>query len=189
MNIGKKIKILRNNLNITGKELSEITKINHGLIRKYETTDCTPQYSHILKIADALNVRPYVLLDKDYEYKSETYGDLFGLLIKLNKIGFVTFSTYNTDVVMLEFNSNIEPFLTFRNKTDKIDLRVLNAIVSEKLQKNQNYSLFLQWVSSKNSLVAFKKSLTNQSNLDSLAILEEQIEALELKLQQSTEKL
>lgn len=189
MNIGKKIKILRNNLNLTGKRLSEITGINHGLIRKYETTDCTPQYSHILTISKALNVRPYVLLENNYEFILETYGDLFGLLITLSKIGFVSFSLYNENTVMIEFNQALEPFLNFRNQTDRIDWERLNVIFSDKLRAHSNYPIFTQWVSSKNSLDYLKKMAKNKKTLENLIPLEEQVEALELKLQQSTELL
>lgn len=189
MDIGKKIKILRNNLNITGKELSEITGINHGQIRKYETTKCSPQHSHILNIAKVLNVRPYVLLENNYEFILETYGDLFGLLITLNKIGFVSFSSYNTNTVMIEFNQALEPFLNFRNQTEKIDWEKLNVIVTDKLREHPNYPIFIQWVSNKNSLENFKKTASNKNALENLIPLEEQIEILELKLQQSTELL
>lgn len=189
MNIGKKIKILRNNLNLTGKQLSEITGINHGLIRKYETTDCTPQYSHILTISKALNVRPYVLLENNYEFILETYGDLFGLLITLSKIGFVSFSLYNENTVMIEFNQALESFLNFRNQTDRIDWERLNVIFSDKLRAHSNYPIFTQWVSSKNSLDYFKKIAKNKKTLENLFPLEEQVEVLELKLRQSTELL
>lgn len=189
MDVGKKIKILRNNLNMTGKELSELTGINHGLIRKYETTNCNPQYSHIVNISKALNVRPYVLLENNYKFILETYGDLYGLFITLNKMGLVSFSTYNTDIVMIEFNQALEPFLCFRNQTEKIDLEKLNVIVTEKLREHDNYPIFIQWVSSKNSLENFKKTARNKNALENLIPLEEQIEILELKLQQSTELL
>lgn len=112
MDIGK-IKILRNNLNMTGKEQFEITGINHGLIRKYETTNCNPQYSPIVNISKALNVSPYVLLENNYKFILETYGGLYGLFITLNKMGLVSFFMYNTDIEMIEFNQALEPFLSF----------------------------------------------------------------------------
>lgn len=189
MDIGKKIKILRNNLNITGKELSEITGINHGLIRKYETIKCNPQYSHILNIAKALKVRPYVLLENNYEFILETYGDLYGMIIELNKMGLISLSSHNTDIVMIEFNQALKSFLSFRNQTERIDWEKLNVIVTDKLREHCNYPIFLQWVSSKNSLEHFKKNALNKEALENLIPLEEQIETLELKLQQSTELL
>lgn len=63
------------------------------------------------------------------------------------------------------------------------------TIVTDKLREHPNYPIFIQWVSNKNSLENFKKTASNKNALENLIPLEEQIEILELKLQQSTELL
>lgn len=176
MKIGKKIKILRNNLGITGKELSEITGINHGLIRKYETTDCTPQYSYILKIANALNVRPYVLLDKDYEYKSETFGDLYSIIIFLYNSKLIKFNKVNNNI-NIELNPCIVQFID------------INISINETLKENETYPLFLAYIEMCCNLDSFINSLSDLNNpvaIKAINELKDQIEILELKLQQST---
>ena len=187
MTVGKRIKILRNNLNMTGKELSELTGINHGLIRKYETTNCKPRYSHIVNISEALNVRPYVLLENNYEFILETYGDLYGLFITLSKKEFISFSLCNTDVVKIKFNPIFKQFLSITNQSQMIEWENFNITVTDKLRQHSNYPIFIQWVSNKNSLKNLKGKAKN--TLANLVLLEEQIETFELILQQSTELL
>lgn len=189
MTLGKKIRNLRKNLKLTQKDLAIKTDIHVGSIKRYETNKMLPKKEQAEKISAALNVRPYVLLKDNYELILETYGDLYGMLIELNKIGFISLSSYNTDIVMIEFNQALEPFLNFRNQTEKIDWEKLNVIVTDKLQEHPNYPIFVQWVSNKNSLERLKNTENNIKTLENLISLEEQIEILELKLQQSTELL
>lgn len=189
MTIGKKIKHLRNNLNMTGKELSELTGINHGLIRKYETSYCNPRYSHIVNISKALNVRPYVLLENNYKFILETYGDLYGLFIKLSKMGLVSFSLCNTDVVKIQFNPVLKQFFNIENQSQMIEWENFNITVTDKLRQHSNYPIFIQWIEQCNSLNSFINSLSNPNNpvaINTINEFQEQIEILELKLQQST---
>lgn len=189
MTLGEKIKYLRKNLKLTQNDLAIKTNIHVGSIKRYETNKMLPKKEQVEKISVALNVRPYVLLENNYEFILETYGDLFGMLIELNKIGFLSLSSYNTGIVMLEFNQALKPFLNFRNQTEKIDWEKLNVIVTDKLREHPNYPIFIQWVSDKNGLENFKKRKKNKEALENLIPLEEQVETLELKLQQSTELL
>lgn len=189
MTLGEKIKYLRKNLKLTQNDLAIKTNIHVGSIKRYETNKMLPKKEQVEKISVALNVRPYVLLENDYEFILETYGDLFGMLIELNKIGFLSLSSYNTDIVMLEFNQTLKPFLNFRNQTEKIAWERFNIIVTDKLREHPNYPIFIQWVSDKNGLENLKKRKKNKKALENLIPLEEQIETLELKLQQSTELL
>lgn len=186
MDTGKKIKILRNNLKMTGKELSEITGINHGIIRKYESTNCNPQYSHILKIASALKVRPYVLSDKNYDFQFETYSDIYGLFIYLYKINFITFKKTN-DIIMLELNPKLEKIIQFRIGTDAYDFVTVNMLFENTIKSHNLYPIFVQWISNTINMEKFKKSVNG--NLNDIALLEEQNMALELQLQQCIEKL
>lgn len=168
MNIGKKIKILRNNLNLTGKQLSEITGINHGLIRKYETTDCTPQYSHILTISKALNVRPYVLTENVSDLKLETLGDLYSIIILLYKIGFLMLNIDKNDEISFCYNENIPKMIT---------------------EKEDIFKLWINCLSNLNSFIDSVSNLNNPIVIDTINNYKEKIEILELELQQSVERL
>ena len=58
----------RKNIGLTGKQLSEITGINHGLIRQYETGRSIPKEYNCFKIASALNIdTQYFLLICAYD--------------------------------------------------------------------------------------------------------------------------
>lgn len=58
----------RKNIGLTGKQLSEITGINHGLIRQYETGRSIPKKYNCFKIASALNIdTQYFLLICAYD--------------------------------------------------------------------------------------------------------------------------
>lgn len=179
MTIGKKIKILRNNLNITGKELSEITGINHGQIRKYETTKCSPQYSHILNIAKVLNVRPYVISDNRFELQLETIGDLYSVIIYLYNSNFIKFSIEERNNIVVKINPLVSQFFDF-------------AIENEIIKELPKYELFILWIIKCNNLEAFIKTLSDRNNPLAINVInecKEKIEILELELQQSTERL
>ena len=63
----------RKNIGLTGKQLSELTGINHGQIRRYETGRAIPKGYNCLKIASALNIdTQYFLLICAYDnFKDE----------------------------------------------------------------------------------------------------------------------
>lgn len=90
--VGARIKFLREENNVTQKQLSHITGIPISLISKYENQIRTPSYEHLYKIAFALKT---VVLDISPFFTQETYDKeediLYNTLItnynKLNKNG------------------------------------------------------------------------------------------------------
>lgn len=65
MDIGKRIRTLRQNRNLTLRELDKRTGIKYSYIQQLETGKLDPNLRHLEKIADALNV-----------YVSAFFGDL-----------------------------------------------------------------------------------------------------------------
>lgn len=63
MSVGEKIKQLRKRENMTQKELAQRTGFAEITIRQYENHNRTPKLETLIKIADALNVPVYELLD------------------------------------------------------------------------------------------------------------------------------
>lgn len=192
MTVGKRISKLRKNLKLTQDDLAKIINVHIGSIKKYEADKMKPKKEHLEKIASVLNVRPYVLLENNYEFILETYGDLYGLFITLNKMEFISFSLCNTDVVKLQFNPVLKQILNITNQSQMIEWENFNITVTDKLREHDNYPVFIQWVERCNSLNNFINSLSNPNNPAAINViheLKEQIETFELKLQQSTELL
>lgn len=71
--VAELMKEQRKNIGLTGKQLSELTGINHGQIRQYETGRAIPKGYNCLKIASALNIdTQYFLLICVYDnFKDE----------------------------------------------------------------------------------------------------------------------
>lgn len=189
MNIGDKIKYLRNKRNLSQNQLADKSGVHLLSIKKYENNQMMPSFQQLIKLAEALDISPYALTGNSDNIRFKTIGDLYGILIMLNKIGLITLSTYNTQFVMVEFNNVFAPFLDLRNQTNIINWETFNAIATEKLQQHSSYPIFLQWVSSKENLINSKKSLANENNSYALKTIEDQIETLELELQLSIDKL
>ena len=62
MQICENIKRLRENRNMTQKELAKLSGISEGMIKQYETNVRTPKQDKINQIASALGVSPEVLV-------------------------------------------------------------------------------------------------------------------------------
>lgn len=192
MTVGKRISKLRKNLKLTQDDLAKIINVHIGSIKKYEADKMKPKKEHLEKIASVLNVRPYVLLENNYEFILETYGDLYGLFIILSEIGLVSFSLCNTDVVKLQFNPVLKQILNITNQSQMIEWENFNITVKDKLRQHYNYPVFIQWVERCNSLNSFINSLSipnDAATINTINEFKEEIEVLELKLQQSTELL
>ena len=189
MNIGDKIKFLRNKRDLSQSQLADKSGVHLLSIKKYENNQMMPSSQQLIKLADALNINSYALTENSNNIRFKTVGDLYGILIMLNKIGLITLSAYNTQTVMIEINNVFAPFLDLRNQTNIINWETFNAIATEKLQQHSSYPIFIQWVSNKENLVITKKSLANWNNSDALKTIEDQIEILELELQLSNDKL
>lgn len=66
--IGKKIKELRENRNLSQTDLEKIAKINSHLISKYETGVAEPTISNLRKLATSLQVTTdYLIFDGEKE--------------------------------------------------------------------------------------------------------------------------
>lgn len=78
MTTGEKIKYYRKQAGLTGKQLSELTGINHGQIRQYETNQTIPRLKNANKIAKALNIDTNMIIPiniaKCYIYDGEVLG-------------------------------------------------------------------------------------------------------------------
>lgn len=61
-NIGKNIKSLRENVNLTQEVLAEKAEISQDYLGKIEVCINKPGLKTIFKLAEALNVEPYELL-------------------------------------------------------------------------------------------------------------------------------
>ncbi|MCH5316549.1 MAG: helix-turn-helix transcriptional regulator [Eubacterium sp.] len=189
MTTGKKIKILRKNIGFTGKQLSELTGIHHVLIRKYETDKNIPQNPHIEKIANVLQVRPYVISKNDFSLKLETIGDLYGVIIYLYKARFIDFIISPTsNNIDIEINSTITQLFDLKNhetgKTEIVNQNFYTISLIQKLKEMPSYDKFYKLVTDYDKL---KNAEGN--HIIGTEKLNEETEILELELQQSTELL
>ena len=84
--IAKKLRKLRNERNLTSKQVAEAIGISHASYRKYET-DTKPPYDKLVKIADFFNVSVDYLVGKedqaseDDEYVFTEVGGSSGLTV------------------------------------------------------------------------------------------------------------
>lgn len=197
MTIGEKIKILRKNIGLTGKQLSELTGIHHVLIRKYETNKNAPKKPHIETIANILQVRPYVISDNRFELQLETIGDFYSIIILLYKFGFIEFNiskvSNNIDV---QINNRVSQLFDLKNyesgKPEIINQHTFLISAGLKLKETSSYDKFVEWIEECKEFESFKNSLLNpttENAIKTINMFQEKIEILELKLQQSTELL
>lgn len=178
MTIGEKIKFLRKNIGLTGKQLSQETDIHHVLIRKYETNVNVPKKFHIEKIASVLNINPYVLSKGEFDFTINTVGDFYTLIIELYKSNIISFyqSLQYKEDISIELSENIKDLITIyshpENKSIKVNINNLSLILNNKLRSLDSYQTFVNLVECYN----------HQENTTD-------IEQLELILQQSPELL
>lgn len=180
MSIGSRIKHYKEKRNLTVVDLSEVSGINSMLLRKYIKDLTVPKTNQITKIAEALNVSPYALTG-DRNHRLLTIGDLYGLLIMLDNIGFILITKNDTGYVSIELNESVMQFFDLRKGLKTQDLHTYNILINDKLKSED----FLRWISKKELL---KSCEVNEEDVYYLN-LKNEVEELELILQQSTEKL
>ncbi len=108
MTIGEKIRLYREMRGMTQVQLSAITEINVGTIRKYELGIRNPKPDQLIKIANGLgkNVSTF------YDLNICTAGDIMALLIEVSENTEITFvgdtdgdGNYVSSEVALKFKS------------------------------------------------------------------------------------
>lgn len=197
MTIGEKIKHLRNQLNITQNSLAERANIHPVSVRKYETNKMKPQPVQIEKLAKALNVSPFALIDNYNNLKCHSLGDLYSIMILLYKFGFIDFNTSMvSNNVDIQINSKISQLYDLKNyencQSKILNQHTISISVGQKLKETSSYDKFLEWIKACKELENFKNSLCNPTTKaarETISIFQEKIEILELELQQSTELL
>lgn len=180
MKIGDRLKLLRTATGMSGEKVSKLSGINHSLIKKYETNRTVPKPNHIKRLSEALNVSPYAMTG-DAQHRFTTKGDLYGLLIMLDSIDFISINKNGADYVTLKINENIKPFFDLRLRTKIQDSRTYDILLNDNL-KNE---VFMEWIVKKEDLKKCKVDDEDKYYIN----LKNNVEELELKLQQSTELL
>lgn len=84
MNIGEKIKLIREKKGLTQKQLSELTGINRGTIGNYERGARTPNIEILKKIAHTLDVDINLLIDLENKNAWKNNIDILAKHIGLN---------------------------------------------------------------------------------------------------------
>jgi transcriptional regulator with XRE-family HTH domain len=97
MTIGKSIRQLRKDRNITQKKLSELTGIAEITIRQYEADKYSPKIQQVEKIATALGVTPFEIMGTEYWDASINTGQVAKEAAALDSIG----AAYGEDTVQL----------------------------------------------------------------------------------------
>ena len=177
MNISEKIKFLRKRVHITQNDLAKESGIHPVSIRKYETNKMKPQAEQIERIANALSVSPFALLDNNYQ-NITTVGDFYGILIRLYKLNIITFNQSISCIenINLEISDNILKLFNLNSHingiTEKANYNTFSISINEKLKQLPSYSAFVK-------LVEYYNKKQHNDNT----------ELLELELQQSPELL
>lgn len=96
MNIGEKIKFLRNSKKMSQKKLASLSGVSENAIRKYEAGSRNPKTDTLKKLATALGVSETTLYDLDFSpVDNNTIGEFMSLFLMLEKqVGF-KYSTLN----------------------------------------------------------------------------------------------
>ena len=115
MDIGKKIKQLRKERNITQSELGKRMGISQQQIAQYENGRLNPKLETLHRIADALQI-PHSMLYNDISPKEK------GELVKRDIMDII--NTLNLEIVDIEDKSNITEVIaeTAEKKTNDIKL-------------------------------------------------------------------
>ena len=170
MTIGKKIKFLRKRVQITQNDLAMKSGIHPVSIRKYETNKMKPQVEQIEKIANALSVSPFALLDNNYQ-NINTVGDFYSFLFHFYYNHLILFHIIDGEVV-ISINPKFLNCFIVKNIED----------YTVQLKKLPNYEKLTMWVKLNNFLASFP----DYWDIDMLI---NQLDKLELELQQTTEQL
>lgn len=147
MTIGEKIKYLRNLRNLTQNQLAEMTGIHSITIAKYETNKMKPQPAQIKRIANAMSINPYALLELDFNDEIQSFSDAMGLIIQFVKNEILNIcgerdedGQLNTETVSFY----IAPVLAnFFNLTTNNQVRFEDVILN--LKDEQILSKILSW--------------------------------------------
>lgn len=121
--IGKRIKLLRKDKNLTQKKLSELVGLSEISIRKYENGERTPKFDALEKISEALNVQIDYLLGRTVIKKFDNqiiYDDFLHLMEK----------TEDSDKEFAKLVRNIVDtmFLTIYHFTNDKNIKALTII-------------------------------------------------------------
>lgn len=82
MNTGEKIKLARRKAGLTQKELGEKLKVSQAMIGQYENGKRNPKLQTVRKIADALEINLFDLIDDFEQYSPEEIAQDFRERIK-----------------------------------------------------------------------------------------------------------
>ena len=191
LTIGEKIRYFRKKLGITQDQLASVTGIHPVSIRKYETNKMQPQVAQIERIADALHVNRSALDGFDTQFRMETVGDLYGLLMELHKSG----------ILMLRGERNEEKYITpesaqfvpasplagyfamqFSESKKKKDIQVNDFTLC--LTDSDVLDKLIKWECFYGIYLNASKFIENadQTTLDNYHDLESTLEAIELEL-------
>ena len=69
MTVGENIRRIRQERNLTQRQLGEMVGASEAYIRAYESGRRNPKPSSLEKIADALSVNPEVLANSDFDFR------------------------------------------------------------------------------------------------------------------------
>lgn len=129
MNIGDKIRKIRTSHNLTQEQLATLSGLSLPSIRKYETGIRNPKPEQIQKIAEALGISVYDLLEIDIC----TVSDLLSLLFKINDKTDMTISAdkddngeYMADTIRISFqnqaiNEKLCSFLAAKYQEEELE--------------------------------------------------------------------
>lgn len=150
MNIGEKIKYIRTEKKLSRAELSRKSGVSEISIRKYETGQRNPKLDSLKKIALALNINPYELIQNneldetlsDFSNSvvlplmnilkvNDNYSELTGL------INNITFDQYKLflDFLYSKYRNQLDT-LDKENKLSPLDLIQLYINISSLIEKN-----------------------------------------------------
>lgn len=159
MPLGNKIRDIRLQSELTQKELAAKSGLSEITIRKYEANERTPKKAQLKKIADALGVNVYALLDSEMLLREKpTIGDVLTLIKTIDELVGIKFHGDRDD------NGKLDP--------STITMQLSNERVNQKLsdweQIRHIYHLNLM-LSHKNSdestLIDFYHSLQKKEAL------------------------
>ena len=72
MNIGDKIKYLRNKRDLSQSQLADKSGVHLLSIKKYENNQMMPSSQQLIKLADALNINSYALTENSNNIRFKT---------------------------------------------------------------------------------------------------------------------
>lgn len=108
MKTSQKIRQIRLLRELTQKQLSVLTGINVRLIQQYESGDRSPKEENLLKLANALQVRPKSLLEPNFASYEDVMFSLFDLE---NEYGEIDLKPMNGKISISIANPSLNDFL------------------------------------------------------------------------------